>query len=315
MRRRFCTREALAGFFVIAVAVAGCAFPAPGTRCDRDNPCPSGWHCYSGGFCYRGGATSDASMASESGIDHPFGRDAAVSDHARDVGTSDHVLDARAPDSAARDATTPIDSAAGFDGALDFDIGPFDSGGNLCPAATSFSDDFSNTTSSGQAWTPLIAGDCNAWFDGSSAQTIIYGGGVSDCRFVSSACFDLTSSSVTLEISPITTHNAAMHTFIGVAIGAELPIALTLTEDIFTFVVGSNGGTAPYSDVVNYWRLREYHGSVIFESSDNATNWTFLGSAPLDFPVTEVWPVFGIATDSATGSSIGVGFSKYNPVL
>ena len=186
-----------------------------------------------------------------------------------------------------------------------------------CPAA-SFSDDFEDGVFDIRWSASTTAGACVGNEQGGAAHFLMHGD-TCECAFRTSTAFDLTGSSVTIEVPPITNFHPPMSVFLAAEDdrGNRLELGFKGSNMFEAGASSASGGSlfmgaSSYVQDEVFWRIREAGGTVTFEASADGTTWASKGAVDPPFPVTGMRVSFGVAVSALMAAPVQIDVPSYN---
>lgn len=176
--------------------------------------------------------------------------------------------------------------------------------GLFCPIA-GHKDDFNDGTSTDRKWLGNYStGGCVASESGGGALLSPAVSVVSECGFISSTLYDLTDSSLTVEVPALGTAPALYAFFEVFGLGGTNKLTIVEQNGILSFEQTLNSVATTHATVTyvpathRWWRIREQAGTTYWETATDGKTWTIRVQRPTPFPPRAVAIGFGAGTSS-----------------
>jgi hypothetical protein len=171
--------------------------------------------------------------------------------------------------------------------------------GQWCPAS-SFSDDF-GSDGRDPGWHALVEGSCTIGETAGGLQVTVAPGAAADCRYFSSAAYDLSGSAFTIEVP----QRAAADAMPYLALNKGYT-SVEIRIDGANLIFASEGvdlSSIPYdAGQHRWWRVKGEGGQLVVETSPDGRDWTMRDSLSSPIPLTMVRANLGVRT-GASGST------------
>jgi hypothetical protein len=190
--------------------------------------------------------------------------------------------------------------------------------GVRCPAS-SLSDDFADGVR-GDQWLPSTSSHCTMTENGQLEFGL--SPAPSSCEYISSYSYDLTGSSVIVEVPTAPTKADGAVSWLRAVTDEtnESGYEIGVDEGTLQFVrVNSDGSgatevTTTFDPVAHrWWRIREAGGQIVYETAPDGKTWTMHDSEPVSYPVTAMRTHLGVSVyDQAATAPGHVDFAHLN---
>jgi hypothetical protein len=177
-----------------------------------------------------------------------------------------------------------------------------------CKAST-LVDDFA-AGAPGLRWTPTAQGACTIAETGNTVLTTMSGAGTSYCAFASTTAYDLTASSVYIDVPAITNFYPPVHYFLRVSDASNKSATLAFLGSTNQLEESADGialQTTAYASATEvFWRLRESGGMLVWETGPSAAAFTVKRQAAAPFKLDAVRVLLGADTNAAMAGQIQI---------
>jgi hypothetical protein len=195
------------------------------------------------------------------------------------------------------------------------------SGEGWCSAST-IADDFDDGTRS-HTWVSTYGGDfCTPTETGGQLVLAHTGEGYRECAYASGPAYDLTGTSVLVEVPAVTTGEDDYYAFLSLTAqpGSSLDLYVVRSGGELALGAGYHSneamvemGRVAYSTTAHrWWRIREQGGTTHWETSPDAVSWTEQATLPNPIAVVGVNVNLGVGFDAAGTQGATVAFDNLN---